>query len=151
MFEDLGQVQPGVSGEGGLRDLTILAVDHGEERIGLAIKPAGQMTALPMMIIAGQPVDSALESIRNTIDSRGVEIVIIGLPVHENPTQERRVKRFARRLRQGVRGVRWRFADESLTSSEASGLARRAGRRSGEAIDDLAAALILETYIQSQK
>lgn len=133
-----------------LRGLTILAIDHGEKRIGLAIKPEGQIMALPLDVVAGEPLQTALATLRSVIEQRAVRIVVIGLPLDERPEQARKVKRFARKLREGVKGVRWRFVDESLTTFEARGDEGRPGRRKDrQPVDDRAAALILETFLQS--
>lgn len=129
---------------------TILAIDHGERRIGLAIKPAGEEIVLPLKIVDAEREDAAMEEIRGIIAGREVDIVVAGLPLASDPTQAQRVKRFTRRLRSRIKGVRWRFVDESLTSEKAHEL-ERAVRTAGRAkpIDDMAAALILETFIDS--
>ena len=133
-----------------LRELTILAIDHGEKRIGLAIKPGGQIVVLPLDVVAAEPLPMALDTLRTVIEQRSVRIVVIGLPLDERPEQARKVKRFARKLRMGVTGVKWRFVDESLTTFEAREDGRSPGRRNArKPVDDRAAALILETFLQS--
>ncbi|MBI1785478.1 Holliday junction resolvase RuvX [Candidatus Sumerlaeota bacterium] len=131
-----------------LESSTILGIDHGERRIGLAIKPAGSRMALPLAIIEVHRPEDALAQIRRVISERAVDIVVVGLPLHDDPTQAQRVKRFSRRLRQGIRGVRWKFVDESLTSEEAMLLARNAElSTSNRPLDDRAAALLIESYL----
>ncbi len=58
-----------------------------------------------------------------------------------------RVRRFCRRAREGTAGVRWFFVDESLTSREADSISVDKGSRR-RPTDDLAAKLILETFVQ---
>jgi len=83
------------------------------------------------------------------IRERGVGIVVFGLPVHDDPAQAREVKRFARKLRAGLKGLRCRFVDETLTTAEASAMKRASGLRRGKSRqDDLAAALILESFLE---
>ena len=86
-----------------VREACILAIDHGERRIGLAIKPKGQDWAIPTSIVEAASESDAIDSIRSIIQSRDVDTVVIGLPVNESPHQARLVKRFARRLRVGFR------------------------------------------------
>jgi putative Holliday junction resolvase len=128
--------------------LTILAIDHGEKRIGLALKPAGQSLVLPIAIIDADPPADAMKKIREIIAERAVALVVVGLPVNEDPRQALIVKRFTRKLRQGISGVRWRFIDETLTS-ESARQSSHAHSKSHRPIDDRAAALILETFLQS--
>ena len=140
---------PATSREEALSE-TILAIDHGERRIGLAIKHAGQELIVPLGIIDAVPRSAAIESIQRIVEAESVGLVVIGLPVHPDPTQARRVKRFTRKLRVGIRGTRWRFIDETLTTEAArEAETLQPGARTSAAIDDRAAALILETYLGS--
>ncbi len=130
---------------------TILAIDHGEMRIGLAIKPAEQTMALPLAVVPAEPEYSSMATIRKIIAERKVAVVVVGLPLNENSGQSQKVKRWTRKLRKGVAGVRWRFADESLTSQSADDQQRQLGLDpSTRKMDDRAAALILESFLQSQ-
>lgn len=133
-----------------LKSLTILAIDHGEARIGLAIKPADSTIVFPLSIIEAGNQAQALNAIRNVIAERSVDVVVCGLPVNQDEAQAKIVKRFTRKLREGVAGVRWRFVDETLTTEAAKELERETGlQQTGRAIDDRAAALILETFLRN--
>lgn len=147
---EVGPAEPKLTPEF-LKEISILAVDHGERRIGLAIKPEGSQAVLPLSVIEGRPEDAAMEAIRRIIEERGVGIVVVGLPVHPDGSQAQRVKRFTRRLRKGVRGVRWRFTDESLTTVAAEDLGAAVGGKKKKPTDDAAAALILETFLKSSQ
>ena len=93
---------------------------------------------------------AAMEAIRKIIAERKVDLVVVGLPIHEDETQAKRVKRFTRKLRQGTTGVRWRFVDETLTSEAARDSSVQLGTRSPKKpIDDSAAALILESFLSA--
>jgi len=127
--------------------MTLLGLDWGARRIGLAIKPAGQDWPLPQatLTIAGEA--QALEAVREAISRSGAGGVVVGLPLGPDPQQAREIKRFCRKARARTAGVRWFFVDERLTTqaADALGLERSARRPT----DDLAAALILETFLQS--
>lgn len=132
-----------------LQETSIVAIDHGRKRIGVAVKPAGQRMALPLRVVDGADPARAMEELRGIIAERGAGIVVVGLPLNADPAQAREVKRFTRKLREGVAGVRWRFVDETLTSHAAEELRRDSGLgplREGD--DAAAAALILEAYLQ---
>ena len=145
---EVGPAKPKLT-PGDLKEISILAVDHGERRIGLAVKPEGSEAVLPLAVIEGQPEEAAMGAIRRIIEERGVGIVVVGLPIHPDGSQAQRVKRFTRRLRKGVRGVRWRFTDESLTTAAAEDLRAAVDGKKKKPIDDEAAALILETFLKS--
>lgn len=126
----------------------VLAVDHGEKRIGLAFKPEASSMVLPIGVVEVGGESSAFETIRREIAERGARIVVVGLPVHPDGRQAQRVKRFTRKLRKGVTGVRWRFVDESFTSEAADARLREADLAgAGTPNDAIAACLILESFI----
>lgn len=133
------------------RELAILGIDHGDRRIGLAIKHAGQNLVLPLAVLAQRTPAVACEAIRRIIRDEGISLVIVGLPVNADPAQSRIVKRFTRRLREGIAGVRWRFVDEEASSLEAAEQDRSAGiARRQDRVDDRAAALILERFLRGE-
>jgi putative Holliday junction resolvase len=135
--------------------MTLLGVDWGRRRIGLAIKPAGQDWPLPSQTLTTGDEREAMDGLREAILRSGAQGVVVGLPLHPDPAQAREIKRFCRKTRQAITGVRWFFVDESLSTKAAEDLAQAhplsAGRlhRTDRPSDDLAAAIILETFIQS--
>lgn len=132
--------------------MTVLGIDHGLARIGVALKPAGQDWALPIKTLHVSSESDAIGIMRALIREHAPSAVVIGLPVHDDPTQAALVRRFARKAREGVTGVRWFFMNELLTSEaaehlaeEARGMNRRRASRDAPS-DELAAKLILESY-----
>lgn len=138
--------QPPLS-QAAMAAMTILGMDWGARRIGLAIKPAGQDWALPSRVLTVRDEPSAIQAVREAIGAGGVQAVVAGLPLHADPAQAAQVRRFCRKAREHLRGVRWFFVDESLTTQQADTLS--VDRPSHKPTDDLAAALILETFIRS--
>lgn len=125
--------------------MTLLGVDWGRRRIGLAIKPAGQDWPLPQATLVTANETQALAALREAIQRAGAEGVVVGLPLHPDSAQAREIRRFCRKARAETRGVRWFFVDEAFTTQAADELNRAApGRRP---TDDLAATLILATFI----
>lgn len=133
-----------------LLPVAVLGLDMGEARIGVAVKPANQSMALPTDVIPARPEREAIERIHRMIRERDVRVVVVGLPVNDDPTQAGKIKKAVRRIRKGVRGVRWRFQDETLTSQSAAEVGRELeeGKRAAPD-DDRAAALILEDFLLS--
>lgn len=127
--------------------MTILGVDWGGRRIGVAIKPAGQDWSIPKEILQVRSEDEAIVALRRVIADSGAGAVVVGLPIHPDGRQAAEIKRFCRKTRRNTHGVRWFFVDESLTSEAADSITIKEGR--GSSNDDVAAALILETFIAS--
>ncbi len=127
--------------------MTVLGVDWGQRRIGLAIKPAGQDWPLPRRTLTVKDEARAIEALRHEIKANGAQAVVVGLPEHPDPTQAAEIKRFCRKTRQGMSGVRWFFVDERLTTQRADELSLELPGH--KPTDDLAAALILDSFIMS--
>lgn len=127
--------------------LTILGMDWGRRRIGLAIKPAGQDWPVPQATRVVAHEGQALTVVREAVARSQAQAVVVGLPLHDDPTQAHEIKRFCRKARQGMSGVRWFFVDETLTTQAADSLSL--ARPSRRPTDDLAAKLILESFLQT--
>jgi putative Holliday junction resolvase len=121
----------------------ILALDHGEARCGCAVSDPSGTLATPLSAVERPDTKAGLGAIALLVDERGVERVVVGLPLTlagEEGAQARRVRQFAERL--GARlSVPVELHDERLTTK----LAERSGGTT-EA-DSRAAAHLLESYL----
>ena len=123
----------------------IMGFDYGTHRIGVAIGQRITQTASPLAILKarqGQPNWSEIEAL---IKEWQPEAFVVGLPLHmdDEPSDlSVQAEKFARRLT-GRFNLPHTMVDERLSSVEAKNL------RAGDAIDDVAAVLILETYLSS--
>jgi putative holliday junction resolvase len=126
---------------------TLLGIDWGRRRIGLAIKPAGLDWALARGVLEPADEAAAIAALHELIRSETAQGVVVGLPLHPDPTQADEIRRFCRRARRATRGVRWFFVDERLTSQAADSISLDSPSR--RPTDDLAAVAILETFLQS--
>jgi putative Holliday junction resolvase len=134
--------------------MRILGVDHGEKRIGLAISDEAGTLARPLVVIphVARMVDAA--QVAERAAAHEVNLVVVGQSFDEegNPNAAgRSAGRFAEALRQQteIPVVMW---DESLTTLDARAIRLGAGRsrkqRSGH-LDDVAAAVLLQNYLDS--
>lgn len=132
-------------------------MDFGARRIGVAVSEG--RIAVPLMIIEHESRERDLERVAAIARERGVAAVIVGLPVLElggEGEQARRTRRFgealARRLDVPVVYHDERFssvrAEDAMADAGAAGrwTARRGSNRR---IDDAAAAVILQAYIDA--
>jgi len=136
--------------------MRILAVDHGEKRIGLAVSDSTGTIANPLKVIehvsriidAAQAVDIAVQN--------QVELIVIGQSFDEDGKPNlagRRAARFAEVLKTQTQipVVMW---DESFSTQSARaariemGVSRK--KRAGH-LDELAATIILQSYLDHQK
>ncbi|HSX31442.1 MAG TPA: Holliday junction resolvase RuvX [Candidatus Saccharimonadales bacterium] len=123
-----------------------LAIDYGDKRVGVAI--AHNVARLPRPLTTLANTDTLLADLAQLVVQEDVSRVVVGLPRGMDggyTAQTRVVEAFAERLSRAL-SVPVELADETLTSIDAeSSLASQAHDKN--AVDALAAALILERYL----
>lgn len=141
--------------------MRVLALDLGARRIGLALSDAGGRIAFPEGHLERRSVRHDFAALRELVRDRGVERVVVGLPVHMNGregTAASRARDFAARLRAEL-GIPVELLDERWTTREAvrtlHATGRRVGGRRGKgkrvgrgSVDAVAASLLLSTYLE---
>ena len=137
----------------------ILALDVGAKRIGVATSDELGMLASPRAVIVRRSTQAALDEIVRLVQAEEATLVVVGLPISfdgQLHSQAQAVQRFAERLRKmlDALGVSLVYADETLSTVRAEERLRAAGvrrERMRERIDSLAAAVILEEYLEQQR
>lgn len=134
--------------------MRILAVDHGEKRIGLALSDETARLARPLTVLLH--VSRALNSARvaEIASIQGVGLILVGqsfdLDGNPNPAG-RRAARFAEALAAQT-DIPIKLWDEALTTRDAQSAARAMGlgrkKRAGH-LDDHAAAVLLQSYLDT--
>jgi len=130
----------------------ILAIDPGERRIGVAGADLGLRVAIPLTTIEGPP--DAVEAVARLVEEEGARALVVGLPLSLSGSpgpQAQRVQALVEALaaRLAVPVLTW---DERLTSAEARRrLSGGGGRHHKRDVDALAAAIILQAYLDSQR
>lgn len=129
-----------------------MALDYGDVRIGIAFSDMLQTIASPFETYKRKNLFQDLEYLSNLAKEKETVKIIIGLPFNMDGTMgDRAVKtqQFGKELQEKT-GLEIEYVDERLTSVEAeeiliSSKVRREKRK--EVIDKIAAALILESYL----
>jgi putative holliday junction resolvase len=136
--------------------MRILAVDHGEKRIGLALSDPTATIASPLQVIkhVSRLLDAA--QVANLASENEVGLIVIGQSFDEegNPNLAgRRAAKFAEALKEQT-NIPIELFDESFSTQDARatriemGVSRK--KRAGH-MDELAAVMILRSYIESHK
>jgi putative Holliday junction resolvase len=109
--------------------------------------------ATPLTIVDCHNEAADIEAIVSIITQNQVEQVIVGLPRSMNGSlgkQVEKVKAFVRSLRERIE-IPVEFIDERLSSVSARRLIRDAKQKTGRHDDAVAAALILQTYLDERE
>ena len=122
----------------------ILAFDFGLKRIGVAVGQRITRTATPKAILKASDGAPDWAEVKRLIDEWQPAEIIVGKPINMDGTEfdmTQKAPRFANRLNGRFR-LPVTMVDERLSSIEA-----RERDPSSEHIDDVAAGIILETYL----
>ena len=134
----------------------ILAIDLGARRIGLAVSDPLGWTAqgLPTLVRRNQRFD--LDYLQSLVRQYDVALVLLGNPLNmdgSEGSQSARAREFAERLRRFLQ-IEVRLWDERLTTVEARLLLQESGmkrQRKGRQVDRLAAAILLQDFLETQR
>jgi len=131
-----------------------LGIDTGDARIGLALSDELRMLAHPFESVpAGR---GALERIASVVREKTVDTVVVGLPKNMNGTKGPaavKAEAFAEAVRALVPEAKIVLWDERLTTVAAQRALHEAGRNTKQSravIDQVAAQLILQGWLDSQ-
>jgi putative Holliday junction resolvase len=134
----------------------IIALDVGERRIGVATCDPSGIVVRPVGVVQAEPRERALAELQRIVHDEEAVLIVIGLPLTlrgEHGPQAQRVAEFVEALK-GVLTIPLVMRDERYTSVEAQRIIEERGgkrkkhkRHRGE-VDEIAAALILQDYLQ---
>jgi len=133
----------------------VLGVDLGSKRIGLAISDEEEEFAFPAGILDSRGRKRDIGALRELITEKQIGRAVVGLPIHmdgRRGAEAEKAIRFATDLSRAA-GIPVDTLDERWTSREAERLLqpapgeRGAKRRKKGIIDEMAASIILRTYL----
>lgn len=134
----------------------ILGIDYGRKRCGIAVTD-------PLKIIANGlttvPSHTLIEFLQDYTKKESVERIIVGLPkqLNGNPSESMNyITPFLNRLRKVLPDIPVEMYDERFTSTIAhkamlDGGMKKKDRQNKEIVDTIAASIILNDYLQSNK
>ncbi len=136
-----------------------MGLDYGEKTVGVAISDALLITAQPVETIFREratKLRKTYQRIEELIRENDVEKIVVGKPLNMNGTSGERVERTSefKQMLENRTGLQVDFMDERLTTIEADRILDETGvAESGrkEYIDKMAAAIILQAYLDAEK
>lgn len=126
----------------------ILAVDTGEARIGVAISDPTRTIARPLTVIQHDSRHADVARVAALADEHGAVLIVVGVPYGDDDrigSQARKALRFVEALQQTCQ-LEVQTWDESGSTKTAESLSR-----SHVSLDAVAAAVILQEYLDAQK
>ena len=139
------------------RARTLLGFDYGTRRIGIAVGQEVTRSVTPLATLHSKHDKPDWDAIGRLIAEWQPDLLIVGLPLHLDGTEQeltQRARRFGNQLK-GRYNLPVEMMDERLTSYEAEQLLEQrshhgAGRSDPDAVDQVAAQLILQSWFDHQ-
>lgn len=137
--------------------LTAMAFDYGTKKIGVAVGQSITQTASPLAVLPARDGIPNWDTIEKLVREWQPEAFIVGMPFNMDGTENamtKRAQKFLQRL-SGRFNIPCYSMDERLSSREARQIRKEMADAHGkaynekEAIDSLAAQLILENWFET--
>lgn len=133
---------------------TILGIDPGSRRVGVAVSDAGGSIAFPLAVLERRDGDAYLDELAELARLREADEIVVGLPTRldgtEGPEAVEAI-RIAGILRDKL-GVPVHMLDERFTTRIAQGALRAnsvSSRKQKPMVDKVAATLLLQSYLDA--
>jgi putative Holliday junction resolvase len=134
----------------------IVGIDPGEARIGIAVSDENRSIAFPRAtVMARGGYEEAARKVLEALAGEEISTVVVGLPLRLDGTEgeaARRAMAFGAVLGRAL-GMEVEYWDERLTTAAAERSLREMGtrgRKQREVVDQSAAALLLQSYLDAK-
>jgi putative Holliday junction resolvase len=136
-----------------------MGLDYGDKTVGVAVSDEMGITAQPYITITRErrnKLRQTCKQIEDIIREKNIEIIVVGKPLNMNGTEGERIeetREFIEMVRRRT-GLTVEELDERLTTVEADRILDATGvakENRKEYIDKMAAAIILQTYLDMKK
>ena len=134
----------------------MLGLDFGMRNLGIAVSDELGVTAQGLPTYRRSNKKNDFDHLRRLIRRYGIAEIVLGLPLRmsgDEGVQAEKVREFAAELRRKFK-LPVHLFDERLTSVEANRVLRESEmsiRRRAEVVDQLAAVLILQSFLESRR
>jgi putative Holliday junction resolvase len=135
--------------------MRIMAIDYGSKRTGIAVTDPLQIIAQGLTTV---DTHMALVFLREYLAREAVETILVGEPLNLDDSETHATegaRGFAKKLKRHFPGVAIELVDERFTSKMASDAIRNMGirkkaRREKGLVDEVAATLLLQEYLEAR-
>lgn len=129
-----------------------VGVDVGDSRIGLSISDQGKKIALSLGIIERENKSYCFKKIKNLLNSRDVEVFIVGLPLRTDGRLGERgeeIQKYADGLRNyfNKEVLMWDERYTTVIAEKTLHLDKKKIKKKRKIIDGIAAQIILQSYL----
>lgn len=128
--------------------MNYLGLDWGKSKIGVAIAGEEAKIASPILVLRFNKIQEVLEKINEIIEQEGVKVVVIGKPVSLSgqEKEDQNFKDFTSRI-ENIENIKVVLEDERLSTKYAQSLKKEFQGYKKVGDDDIAAAVILQSYL----
>ncbi len=141
--------------------MKLLALDVGERRIGVAVSDSLGLIATPLTVIVRSSKVTDFQRVGDLVREQEAEAVVVGHPLNADGStgpQAQRIERYATALEQALHSeglavplFLWDEYGSTQRAQEAMIASGRGARHRRECIDAVAAAIILQDYLDVQR
>lgn len=133
-----------------------MAIDYGDVRTGVAVCDKFEMLASPVCVITQRKKELLIEEISKLVTVHKPQLLVVGLPKNMDSSIGERAEKcefFAKELSE-VTGIPYVMRDERLTTvtaHNALNVTNTRGKKRKAVVDQVAAVVILQDYIDYRK
>ena len=134
-----------------------ISLDIGDVRIGVARSDIMGLVATPLEVINRKKVKS-VQRIKEILAENNTKSLVVGIPKSLDGTEKRqaeKVREYLEKLKKNIDGLEIFEVDERLTTVSADRILTDGGKKGAiekrKVVDKIAAAIILQTFLDSKK
>jgi putative Holliday junction resolvase len=134
-----------------------ISLDIGDVRIGVARSDIMGLVATPLEVIDRRKVKS-VKRIAEILNENNTKSLVVGIPKSLDGTEKRqaeKVREYIEKLKKNIEGLEIFEVDERLTTVSADRMLTDGGKKGAiekrKVVDKIAAAIILQTFLDSKK
>ncbi len=134
-----------------------ISLDIGDVRIGVARSDIMGLVATPLEVIDRRKVKS-VKRITEILNENNTKSLVVGIPKSLDGTEKRqaeKVREYIEKLKKNIEGLEIFEVDERLTTVSADRMLTDGGKKGAiekrKVVDKIAAAIILQTFLDSKK
>ncbi len=134
-----------------------ISLDIGDVRIGVARSDIMGLVATPLEVIDRKKVKS-VKRISEILNENNTKSLVVGIPKSLDGTEKRqaeKVREYIEKLKKNIEGIEVFEVDERLTTVSADRMLTDGGKKGAiekrKVVDKIAAAIILQTFLDSKK